>query len=231
MEKKYGRLLVDIDGRGYVNVKKNGFFRTVKKAQVLRVPPGLYNIYAKDFEQDGITYQPKNRRFRRLVRNGSYRTVQVKYRAIIPESPLPDNPDIREMHALVNQIRTSGFGNYPPVKPVKYSAELSGAAQAHADDMATNGYFSHVSKDGRTFEDRVAVTKFLGDPASENIASGFPAIESTVNGWLNSPEHCENLMYPELDYVGYGLAIQSTPGYSNTISYWVQDFGYKPSYH
>lgn len=228
---KYGRLLVDINGRGNVTIRGKHYSKTVNKTTLLKVPAGLYSITAKDIVWEGTLYERRRYLVRKYVRAGSYKVATVRYRAVIPNHPLPDDTRIQEMYALVNQVRAGGYGPYKPAPPLKYNVDLSGAAYGHAVDMATHNYFSHNSQDGRTFEDRVKTTSFPGDPASENIASGFPTVEDTVTGWLNSPEHCKNMMNPDLDYVGYGYAERQFSGHSSVISYWVQDFGYKPTYY
>ena len=54
---------------------------------------------------------------------------------------------------LVNQNRaagaTCGGSWFPPVPSLSADTNLRNAARAHSADMATNGYFSHTSPDGR----------------------------------------------------------------------------------
>lgn len=101
-------------------------------------------------------------------------------------------------------------------KALKLSARLSKAAQGHADDMAAQGYFSHSSADGRSWDDRVRAAGYP-KPGGENIAAGYTDGFDVVAGWLDSPGHKRNIMDCAFTRVGYG--------YNATGGYWVQDFG------
>jgi uncharacterized protein YkwD len=54
----------------------------------------------------------------------------------------------------------------------------------------------------------------------ENIAYGPESVEEVVRGWLDSPEHCENIMDPRFAEMG----IASAAGRSGPRRglYWVQ---------
>lgn len=150
--------------------------------------------------------------------------------APVQAAPHPDDPTLARVFSLVNKKRAKpqmcGSKLRPPAKRLRYDADLSVAAQLHAEDMAVNNYFSHDSLDGRTFVDRIAATTFEGDPAGENLASGQQTPTEVVQAWLDSPPHCRNLMAKRFDAVGLGLAMFYDPQYSDPITYWVQDFGY-----
>jgi hypothetical protein len=64
-----------------------------------------------------------------------------------PEKILADFP---ELHDLL----TKGLS------PLTFSRNLYRAARAHAEDMQGNGYFSSISLDGRTYEDRIRGTGY-----------------------------------------------------------------------
>ena len=126
---------------------------------------------------------------------------------------------------LTNQARavarTCGATSYPATTPLSWNSALAGAARGHASDMAAQDYFSHTSKDGRTFVQRVTNAGYTGYRAlGENIAAGQPTPESVVSGWLNSPGHCSNIMNADFRELGVG----ATSGGSYGI-YWVQEFG------
>ena len=124
--------------------------------------------------------------------------------------------------ALVNEERTGrGLG------ALRFSTELNGAAQAHADDMLRRGYYAHTSPEGDTVQDR-----YLDAGGSrwrlvaENIArcTGCEApatpeeVERLHRGWMNSPGHRENILRRGLDRFGFGLAV------GNRTLYAVQTF-------
>ena len=53
----------------------------------------------------------------------------------------------------------------------------------------------------------------------ENIAYGPKSVEEVVQGWLDSPGHCENIMDPRFVEMGLGYAVGHV---SKRGLYWVQ---------
>jgi uncharacterized protein YkwD len=97
---------------------------------------------------------------------------------------------------------------------------LRTAARAHSADMAKQNYFSHVSKDGSTFVDRIARAGYpRQSAAAENIAVGYATAADVVKGWMNSDGHRRNILNCDNKAVGVGLA------YRGKTPYWTQDFG------
>ena len=140
----------------------------------------------------------------------------------------PTNP--QEMLNLINQARSQarkcGSQYMPAVQPLKWNLILERTAQAHANDMAQNNYFQHNSKDGRTSHDRMQQAGYTMQKrlfmTAENIAAGDESASQVIESWLSSPEHCKNLMTPELTEVGMAVASKMGTEYTN---YWVQHFG------
>ena len=130
----------------------------------------------------------------------------------------PTNP--QEMLNLINQARSQarkcGSQYMPAVQPLKWNPILERTAQAHANDMAQNNYFQHNSKDGRTSHDRMQQAGYT----MQNRL--FMTADQVIESWLSSPEHCKNLMTPELTEVGMAVASKMGTEYTN---YWVQNFG------
>jgi len=124
---------------------------------------------------------------------------------------------------LVNNVRARGthcgkelFG---PAPPVTLSNTLDGVAFGHADDMATNSYFEHEDLHGKSPSDRVRATGYQEKLVGENIAYGPKSVDEVVQGWLDSPGHCENIMDPRFVEMGLGYA---TSHDSKRALYWVQ---------
>jgi uncharacterized protein YkwD len=132
-----------------------------------------------------------------------------------------------EVLALVNQRRaagaTCGGTLYAPAPALWMDANLRAAARGHSLDMATQNYFSHVSLDGRTFDQRIRNAGYGGAfPLGENIAAGQTSPQAVVDGWMNSPGHCQNIMSPGFKAIGVGYAFRSGSTYRH---YWTQNFG------
>jgi uncharacterized protein YkwD len=128
---------------------------------------------------------------------------------------------------LVNEARAHGArcGNHrlPPAPPLRSSATLEQAAAAHAQDMAQRGYFDHYDRAGRSPAERAREAGYRESLVGENIAYGPATPAEVVAGWLNSPEHCENLLDARFTEMGIAFAVghgEQRPGL-----YWVQELG------
>jgi uncharacterized protein YkwD len=111
---------------------------------------------------------------------------------------------------LVNEARSRGArcGTrwFAPAPPVRLSGTLGGVALGHANDMAEHDYFEHQDLAGRTPADRVRAVGYRETLVGENIAYGVTSADEAVKGWLDSPDHCENIMDPRFAEMGIGYA-------------------------
>jgi uncharacterized protein YkwD len=130
----------------------------------------------------------------------------------------------QEVLKLINQKRASGCNcgttYYPKTTPLTLDSRLTKASNLHAADMATKNYFSHTGSDGSTPWDRMSRQGYSYSYAGENIAAGYSTASAVVQGWLNSPGHCANIMNPNFVHVGVGYSTGGSYKY-----YWVTDFG------
>ncbi len=127
---------------------------------------------------------------------------------------------------LTNENRARGASCaadvFGPAPALEMDAVISEAARGHCLDMGMQSYFEHDSLDGRTFADRMTNVGFMGAlPWGENIAAGQSTPEEVVQGWMESPGHCRNIMNPEYRTIGIGYGV--VPG-SPYGTYWTQDF-------
>lgn len=91
--------------------------------------------------------------------------------------------------------------------PMQPNAALTRAAQAHAEDMAQRGYFSHVSEggpNGRTFQQRARAGGCAMRVGAENIASGQRTETAALAWWANSPGHRRNMLGRNYNLYGLG---------------------------
>ncbi|NUW44206.1 CAP domain-containing protein [Nonomuraea rhodomycinica] len=120
-----------------------------------------------------------------------------------------------EVVRLTNAERAKGG-----CQPLKHDPQLHKAAYDHSADMAAQNYFSHTSKDGRSFMDRIRGAGFTGGTGwAENIAMGQPSPASVVEAWMNSSGHKANIMNCKYTLIGVGAAKNS-----KGQIYWTQDF-------
>ncbi len=124
---------------------------------------------------------------------------------------------------LVNEVRARGARcgdrSFAPAPPVKLSQTLAGVAFGHADDMARHNYFEHEDLLGRSPADRVRAVGYQEKLVGENIAYGPKSAEEVVQGWLDSPGHCENIMDPRFAEMGIAYAAGQA---SRRGLFWVQ---------
>ena len=158
---------------------------------------------------------------------GVYRRGADNWIVLASPYTLPDRSQTQALAAraleLVNQVRANGtrcgqrwFG---PTAPVTLSATLATVALGHATDMAEHDYFEHEDLLGHSPAQRVRAAGYAEKLVGENIAYGPKSVDEVVQGWLDSPDHCENIMDPRFAQMGIAFA----PGQlSRRGLYWVQ---------
>jgi uncharacterized protein YkwD len=105
--------------------------------------------------------------------------------------------------ANTNQEREASLGG----GQLATSTLLTEAAQLKANDMASKGYFAHVSPDGKTpwyWLDKVG---YAYDYAGENLAVNFVNSPDISNAWMASPEHRANILNPVFKDIGIATAV------------------------
>ncbi len=92
------------------------------------------------------------------------------------------------------------------VGSLSLNSQLNAAAQAKANDMAARNYWSHNTPEGNppwVFDDAQG---YAYQKLGENLATGFADEQATINGWLASPTHRDNMLDPVFTEVGFGYA-------------------------
>ena len=131
------------------------------------------------------------------------------------------NQTIDRMFRHVNLIRAmNGTG------PLKLNKRLTSAAQSHAEDMARRDYVDHRSPDGRALQDRIQSAGYPWRVISENVAAGRSSPIATVDSWMTSAGHRDNMLGRDYRDVGIGYAVPKGDGKRPTYSrYWAIVFG------
>lgn len=91
-------------------------------------------------------------------------------------------------------------------KPLHLNSYLSQAAQAKAHDMASRDYWSHDTPEGNPPWIFVDAQGYHYQKLGENLATGFSNAQSTINGWMASTEHRQNMLDGAYSEVGFGYA-------------------------
>jgi uncharacterized protein YkwD len=110
--------------------------------------------------------------------------------------------------SLINASRRAyGFA------PLRLDAALTAVASAHAWDQIRYNYFSHVSRDGSTYRDRLAAAGISFTHAGENQCLDYGTITHAIS-WCHSImmaepypgywNHIANILNPNFTRVGFG---------------------------
>lgn len=157
-----------------------------------------------------------------VQRNGDEWTilfVQPAPPRVLPQLDEAGEAVLAAVNAARAQPRTCGDRQFPPVGPVSWNPALGNAALAHSRNMAELRYFGHVEKNGSTVADRALRAGYRFQRVGENIASGQDTAAEAVQGWLESPGHCANIMQASHTEMGSAFALSSTGRL-----YWTQVF-------
>jgi len=92
------------------------------------------------------------------------------------------------------------------------SPALTQAATLKAEDMATKGYFAHVSPEGKTPWHWFQKVGYKYDYAGENLAVNFTDSKDVTDAWMNSPGHKANIIKANYKEMGTGIAFGTYKG-------------------
>ncbi|NQU78077.1 hypothetical protein HQ544_05260 [Candidatus Falkowbacteria bacterium] len=123
-----------------------------------------------------------------------------------------------EVQNLINESRTE-----IKATPLTTDPELSRAAQAKADDMVLNNYFSHYGPDGKKPWDWIDYSKYSYSLAGENLAKDFITAGGVHHALMESSTHKKNILNSRYRHLGIGIATGRINGNDTLVL--VQMFG------
>jgi uncharacterized protein YkwD len=132
-----------------------------------------------------------------------------------------ENEVLRETNARRALGASCGGTPFPPAAALAPHSALTRSARGHSQDMALRGYFDHRSPEGHGPMHRAQAAGFPGGFVGENIAAGHRTPREVVQGWMDSPGHCLNVMEPRYRFLGVGYYLHS----DRFGHYWTQNFG------
>lgn len=109
----------------------------------------------------------------------------------------------RSVLAEINELRAANG-----MRPLRLSAQLNAAADAHSRAMLSHGFFAHASADGTSFWQRIRRWYRPSGrrhwAVGENLVWSSPDLtaERAVQMWLASPPHRKNLLTPAWREIG-----------------------------
>ncbi|MDF9811371.1 CAP domain-containing protein [Streptomyces sp. SPB162] len=101
---------------------------------------------------------------------------------------------------------------------VAVNAKLTAAAQEHADDMATRGYYQHATPDGKDPGSRLTSAGYRWKRWGENIGKGSRDPRAVMAAWMRSGAHRSNILNCAFKEIGVGVSMRSNG------PWWTQDF-------
>ncbi|MFI5497189.1 CAP domain-containing protein [Actinoplanes sp. NPDC051859] len=123
-----------------------------------------------------------------------------------------------EVVRLVNQERAKAG-----CAAVTVDSRLAGAAKAHSQDMASNRFFAHTNRQGKSPSQRVTAAGYKFRLTGENIAFGQADAAAVMKAWMNSSGHRANILKCGYKNIGVGLALRNDSG--RQVPFWTQEFG------
>jgi uncharacterized protein YkwD len=125
------------------------------------------------------------------------------------------------INAARSQAQSCGGESYQAVAPLTWSCQLGDSATTHTKDMTTYNFFGHFGSDGLRAGDRLFASGYDWSHYGENIGTGFISAVEAMDGFLESPGHCKNIMNPESTTFGSSMMSGDNLDYQ---SYWTQLF-------
>jgi uncharacterized protein YkwD len=102
---------------------------------------------------------------------------------------------------------------------LQVSPELTAAARRHSYDMAANTFLGHTGSDGSSESDRVIQAGYLWTGEIAENAASYATPAETVQGWMSSSGHRNNMLNCGYREVGVGYAESE-----NGQKYWTAVF-------
>jgi len=141
----------------------------------------------------------------------------------------------------VNKARSSSHtcgekGLFPATTPLAWSDKLYKSSYEHTQDLIKSETFSHLGSGTKSdwtgyilhkqsnFQERIETYGYKWKYIGENLGGGtvIDTPKEMVDGWLESDNHCVNLMSPNFTEMGMVMIKDETSLYTH---YWTQNFG------
>lgn len=140
---------------------------------------------------------------------------QVK--VVVPETT--SEMTVKNIIALTNASRIE-----QGLTPLSENTLLDRIAKAKADDMVARQYYAHADPDGKMTFAFLKAAGYSYRAAGENLAVSYTDAKVMEGAWLASTTHRSNILRPNYNETGIGIARGSFKGYPG-ILYIVQLFG------
>jgi len=102
------------------------------------------------------------------------------------------------------------------LKPLQPSGKLRSTACLKAQGMLARDYWSHSTPDGSKFSKAIKDSGYRYSKVGENLSKNNHTAEATVDAWLDSQAHKDNLMG---DYKEQGICTRSNATTEITVQH------------
>lgn len=122
------------------------------------------------------------------------------------------NVSVSDLAAQTNKVRQEAG-----LPALELNSALNRAAYAKAQDMLQADYWAHVSPSGVSPWKWLADQNYNYNHAGENLAKNYPTAKATVDAWMASPSHRDNILKPEYEDVGFAVVEGELNGKDTTL--------------
>lgn len=127
--------------------------------------------------------------------------------ATIPAPPPPVTGDAVVWLAMVNQARgqarSCGATAFAAAPPLTSDARLDEAARVQSSYQDSISTMTHTGAGGSNAGQRMTAAGFIWSTWGENVGWNYPGATAMLQGWINSPGHCANIMEPAFTHIGW----------------------------
>lgn len=147
--------------------------------------------------------------FAQKVKTQKVKTQKIKSAEYKPLPPIENKTDFDadefQIFALVNHERAK-----QGLSQLAFDDEVAKIARAYSKKMATEKFFSHYDAEGKSVLERAKAARLKHwSKIGENlfsIANLADFDDFTVEKWMNSPTHRQNILAPDWTTAGVGIA-------------------------
>jgi uncharacterized protein YkwD len=119
-----------------------------------------------------------------------------------------------DINAKVLLEETNGIRVSYHEPALQLNQRLTAAAQAKANDMVKQNFWSHVTPSGEQPWGFITAAGYKYEAAGENLAYGFNTSDQIITAWMDSADHRANIL--DEDYQDVGFATANSPNFQGT---------------
>ncbi|MCA3180787.1 MAG: CAP domain-containing protein [Burkholderiaceae bacterium] len=138
------------------------------------------------------------------------------------EKTFPDRV-VEALNAARAVPRSCGGTAFPAAGPLRWQAQTEQAALTQAQYLQQNNLFTHTGANGSSVGDRLTTTGYTWQSVGENLAAGYSDFAAVLQGWIDSPGHCINVMNG--NYVDVGVVLVQGTSSNTYRTYWAMVLG------